>query len=131
MARSAEIPPMPFVLSLKILLRISSSSNSSNAGFKPFKSVISGIVQEEEAGSGGRPKIPKPVRGAGVSARRVQNTGRGKEEILTLISYRFTNEEGEFSLTNLPHGNYRLNIQYPGLPMDENSFINFTIGTGL
>lgn len=104
--------------------------------FKPSpasgRGQISGLVQEEEeAGSGGRTKLPKPVKQVGVSARRVQNTGRGQEEVLTLIAYVFTNENGEFSLGNLPTGNYRLNIQYPGYPMDEKSFITFTIGTGL
>lgn len=94
---------------------------------------ISGVVQEEEtnSGGGGRTKLPKPVKQVGVSARRVQNTGRGQDEILTLVAYVFTNDDGEFSLPNLPTGNYRLNIQYPGYPMDEKSFINFTIGTGL
>lgn len=95
--------------------------------------VISGYLEEDD-GTGGRteePYAPKRVSGAGVSARRVENTGRGKEEeILTLVSYVFTNENGEFSLNNLPEGDYRLNIQYPGYPMDETSFITISIGTG-
>jgi hypothetical protein len=73
----------------------------------------------------------KRIGGAGVSARKVERTGRGKEEIvLTLIAHQFTNEEGEFRFTHLAVGEYRLNIQYPGYPMDESSDINITIGEG-
>jgi hypothetical protein len=91
---------------------------------------ISGFL-EEEVEESGRMKKPARVSSAGVSARRVENTGRSKEEVLTLVAYVFTNEDGEFSLSNLPTGEYRLNIQYPGYPMDENSFLTIPIGTAL
>jgi hypothetical protein len=98
------------------------------------RGIISGVLQEDD-GTGGRTdevQKPKKVQDAGVAARRVQRGGRGMEdEILTLVSYVFTDEEGEFSLTNLPEGEYRLNIQYPGYPMDTTSFVTITIGSGL
>ncbi len=87
---------------------------------------ISGYIDEEV--ENGRTKVTKKVSGAGVSARRVQQGGRGKEEILTLVAFVFTNDDGEFNLSGLPQGDYRLNIQYPGYPMNENSFITITIG---
>jgi hypothetical protein len=90
---------------------------------------ISGFLEEDDGT--GRVKKPKRVSNAGVSARRVENTGRGKEEILTLVAYVFTDTNGEFTLPNLPTGSYRLNIQYPGYPMDETSFITIQIGTSL
>lgn len=90
---------------------------------------ISGFIEEDDGT--GRSKKPKRVSSAGVTARRVEDTGRGKEEILTLVAYVFTNENGEFTLPDLPVGNYRLNIQYPGYPMDETSFITIPIGTAL
>jgi|GEM_PF-4370724 len=93
--------------------------------------VIDGYVVEEVTDSGGRPHAPKRVANAGVSVRRVESSGRGKEEVLTLVSYVFTNENGEFEFTNLPVADYRLNIQYPGYPMDETSFITIPIGTNL
>jgi hypothetical protein len=96
------------------------------------RGVISGTFEEDVPDeTGGRTKRPKPVRNAGVSARRVQNTGRGKEEILTLVAYVFTDENGEFTLPNLPTGTYRINIQYPGYPMDNSSDITLVIGSGL
>ncbi len=90
---------------------------------------IAGFLEEEVPD--GRAMKPKRVAGAGVSVRRVENTGRGKGEVLTLVAYVFTDENGEFTLPNLSPANYRLNIQYPGYPMDETSFITVPIGTGL
>jgi hypothetical protein len=90
---------------------------------------ISGYLEEDDGT--GRVKKPKRVSNAGVSARRVENTGRGKEEILTLVAYVFTDANGEFTLPNLPTGTYRLNMQYPGYPMDETSFVTIQIGTAL
>jgi Leucine-rich repeat (LRR) protein len=95
------------------------------------KGIISGFVEEDDGTGNGRTKKPQRVSSAGVSARRVENTGRGKEEILTLVAYVFTNENGEFEITNLALGEYRLNIQYPGYPMDEKSFVTVPIGNAL
>lgn len=96
------------------------------------RGLISGTLEEDvPSGSGGRTQLPKPVKQVGVSARRVQNTGRGKEEILVLVAYVFTDDEGKFSLPNLPTGTYRLNFQYPGYPMDETSDVTLVIGEAL
>lgn len=88
--------------------------------------LLFGFVQEENGT--GRTEKTKRVGGAGVSARRAQGTGRGNE-VFEIVAYVFTNDDGEFSIAGLPPGNYRFNVQYPGYPMDENSFIDFTIGT--
>lgn len=94
--------------------------------------VISGVLEEDiEDTNTGRTKGTKRVAGAGVSARRVQNAGRGKEEVLILVAYVFTDEEGEFTINNLPPAEYRINIQYPGFPMDEKSFLTIPIGNAL
>ena len=96
------------------------------------RGVISGYLEEDD-GSGRltEEQRAKRVSGAGASVRRVENVGRGQEEKLTLVAYVYTDENGEFSLPNLPTGNYRLNLQYPGYPMDPNSFITIPIGSGL
>lgn len=93
---------------------------------------ISGYLQEDD-GTGRVEGIEKNKRvaRAGVSARRVERTGRTKGEILTLVAYVFTDENGEFTLPNLPTGEYRINFQYPGYPMDETSYTTITIGTAL
>jgi hypothetical protein len=104
------------------------------AAFKPLPptgdGIINGIVQEDDGTSGRQSEAManKRVAGAGVSARKVERGGRAKEETLTLISYVFTNDNGEFSMTDLPEGDYRMNIQYPGYPMDTTSDVTITIG---
>lgn len=91
---------------------------------------IGGFLEEDD-GTGTRTERTKRVGGAGVTARRTEGTGRGKDVVYVLVGYTFTNEDGEFEFPDLPQGQYRLNIQYPGFPMDSTSFIDFTIGTGL
>jgi len=99
---------------------------------KPSESLtgtgeIAGIVQEDD-GTGSRTEKTRRVGGAGVSARRAQGAGRGNE-LGELVAYVFTDDEGYFSMPGLPPGVYRINIQYPGYPMDPNSFIDIPIGT--
>ncbi len=88
---------------------------------------LSGYLEEDDGA--GRVERTKRVGGAGVTARRAQGTGRGEETIYEVISYVETDEDGEFSMPELPNGQYRLNIQYPGFPMDESSFVEFTISS--
>lgn len=93
---------------------------------------ISGYLEEDDGnGRLSETQRARRIEGAGVSVRRVERTGRGKEEILVLVAYVFTDENGEFMLPNLPPAEYRLNIQYPGYPMDESSFITIPVGTAL
>jgi hypothetical protein len=93
---------------------------------------ISGYLQEDDGtGRGQDVQKSRPIAKAGVSARRIERTGRTKDEILTLVVYVFTNENGDITLPNLPTGEYRLNFQYPGYPMDETSYTTITIGTAL
>jgi hypothetical protein len=92
--------------------------------------VISGFLEEQVLGTG-RIQTAKRVSGAGASVRRVEAAGKPTAEKLTLVAYVFTNEQGEFNIPELPKGEYRLNIQYPGYPMDDKSFITIPIGDGL
>jgi hypothetical protein len=91
--------------------------------------VILGFFEEDDAG--GRTEKNKRVRSSGASLRRVERTGRAAEVILTLIAHTFTNEDGEFVFSKLDPALYRLNLQYPGYPMDTTSYIVIEVGTGL
>jgi Leucine-rich repeat (LRR) protein len=93
------------------------------------KGIIKGTVFDLD--NSGRLDKQKRVAGCGASVRKVEQVNRTEAEKLTLVAYVFSNENGEFTLPELPTGDYRLNIQYPGYPMDVNSFINITIGEGL
>ncbi|CAE7297754.1 unnamed protein product, partial [Symbiodinium microadriaticum] len=74
------------------------------------------------------------VKKAGCSLRRKTQGGGGRGENETdeyeLVAYVETDDNGRFSFENIPDGEYRLNIQYPGVPMDESTNIDFIIGAG-
>jgi hypothetical protein len=94
------------------------------------KGVVTGILEEDRPGGRVDETLARGrVSGATVSVRRVQSAGRTQNETLTLVATAVTDAQGNFTLPNLPPAKYRLNIQYPGYPMDPNSFINFDIGT--
>lgn len=94
------------------------------------RGAISGYLQEDDGtGRVYDTEKNKRIARAGVSARRVERAGRTKGETLILVAYVFTDENGEFNLPNLPEGEYRINFQYPGYPMDETSYTTVTIGT--
>lgn len=81
----------------------------------------------EEIPDDGRIEKKSKVKDAPVSVRRVDESGRGSDTELVLIDYTYTDEEGKFFFDNLIAAEYLLNIQYPGYPMDETSFINIPI----
>lgn len=70
-------------------------------------------------------------RAANVRAHVRRRTTGGREledPQYVLIASVLTNENGEFDIPNLPPGFYRINFEYPGIPMDQNSFVEFEIG---
>lgn len=91
--------------------------------------IIEGYLQEEIDDASGRVMAKKRVSRAGVSIRRTERSSRGKE--FELVAYTFTDENGEFKFPDLAPGNYILNIQYPGYPMDPTSDINIVVGEKL
>lgn len=93
---------------------------------------ITGTVYETLPEPGGKMNVTARVGKAATTVRRVERAGRDDSETLTLVDYLFTNDDGEFNFTKLDGGEeYRLNIQYPGYPMDETSFITIPVGTTL
>jgi hypothetical protein len=85
---------------------------------------LTGFLQEETV-SEGRLLSRRRVGGAGVSVSRSTGVRKGLEENFQLYFYTYTDDEGEFAMEKLPNGRYRINIQYPGIPMDKDSFIQF------
>ncbi|QSE95889.1 T9SS type A sorting domain-containing protein [Fulvivirga lutea] len=91
---------------------------------------VAGFVEEElDQGNdpGGRINARGRVSGAGVTMRRARETGKGEETVYDLVDYVFTNENGEFFFENLPVADYRINIQYPGYPMDNETDVDIVI----
>ncbi len=82
-----------------------------------------------------RVQTRRKVKRAGCSLRRRRRAtgGRGANEAedeYELIAYKETDDNGRVTFGDLPDGDYRLSIEYPGIPMDPNSFIEFKIGEG-
>ncbi|MEQ9376180.1 MAG: FG-GAP-like repeat-containing protein [Imperialibacter sp.] len=71
----------------------------------------------------------KRVAGAGVSLSRQRFRAKGNEFDYDFVAYTVTDEEGNFSFGTLPDDTYLINIQYPGVPMDQSSDILLTLGT--
>ena len=87
---------------------------------------------DESSESGSRIEARRRVKKAGCSLRR-RVTGGGRtdqDDEYELVAYVESDENGNFSFNNIPDGEYRLNIQYPGVPMDESTAIDFVIGGG-
>ena len=92
--------------------------------------LIFGILEEEFPDEeDARIDARRRRSGTRVHARARSRSGRGdQDDEYILIASVETNENGEFALPNLPEGQYRINFEYPGVPMDPNSFIEFEIG---
>ncbi|HCX25028.1 MAG TPA: hypothetical protein DHN29_24155, partial [Cytophagales bacterium] len=79
----------------------------------------------------GRIDARRKVKRAGCSIRRFVPKGRtdqDEEGEFELIAYVESDDEGKFKIENIPAGLYRFNIEYPGIPMDEDSYVEFEIG---
>ena len=81
---------------------------------------------------GGRIYARRRVQRAGCGFNRARFINRGEDDdvVFELIYYTLTNENGEFVAENLPDGIYRIQIEYPGVPMDPNTFVEFELGGG-
>ncbi|WP_421896530.1 cadherin domain-containing protein [Marinoscillum sp.] len=89
-----------------------------------LESDFEDIIGEEDERIDSRRKVKR----AGCSMRRFVRAGRTEEDIYELYAYVESDDEGVFNFEGIPEGKYLLNIQYPGVPMDPNSDIEFIIG---
>lgn len=87
-------------------------------------------VADEE--NGGRIEARRKVKRAACSIRRFTRGGRGNQDdeegTYELYAYVESDDEGNFTFTDIEEGEYKLNIEYPGVPMDEDSDIFFEVG---
>ncbi|HCX20516.1 MAG TPA: hypothetical protein DHN29_01290 [Cytophagales bacterium] len=95
---------------------------------------VSGTAESDFEETSGRINARRKVKRAGCSVRRFVPKGRtsqdDEEGTYELYAYVQSDDEGRFEFTNLEDGTYRFNIEYPGIPMDEDSYVEFTIGEG-
>ena len=98
----------------------------------PDANEIVGIVEidDDDFPSNGRSLARRRVKRAGCAFNRARFVDRGEDDVVfELIAYVETDEDGQFRQPNLPDGLYRINIEYPGIPMDPNSFVEFELGS--
>ncbi len=110
-----------------------------NEPVDPEGATVNGTVEsdfedEEIGGEDERINARRKVKRAGCSVRRFVPRGRtGQEEEdgdYVLYAYVQSDDEGRFEFTGLEDGKYRFNIEYPGIPMDPESYVEFTVGEG-
>lgn len=90
----------------------------------------SDVPDEELVDEESRVLTRKRVKGAGVSLSRQRFRAKGTEDEVyyEFVAYTVTDENGEFSFGSLPDDTYLINIQYPGVPMDQSSELLLTLG---
>ncbi|MEM7297274.1 MAG: T9SS type A sorting domain-containing protein [Bacteroidota bacterium] len=91
---------------------------------------VGGIIEEDFPEDDARVNTRRRAarRKCGLKRRRSGGrTGQDDDEF-ELIAYGETNDQGEFEYGFLPEGTYRFFVEYPGIPLDESSFVQFEIG---
>ena len=90
--------------------------------------LFSEVEDEIEAQDGLRILARRKVRKAACSMRKFKSTGRSLQEVETELAYYIeTDDEGYFNFTGVTPGKYLLNIEFPGVPMDPASEVEFEI----
>jgi hypothetical protein len=96
-----------------------------------FGVVESDLSDENILGeSGGKISSRRKVKKAACSMRRFKAQGRdNQDDVETEIAYYIeTDDEGFFNFEKVEEGRYLINIQFPGIPMDESASVEFVIG---
>ena len=97
-----------------------------NDGDGNVSGTIEEDFEEDEARINARRRAAK--RKCGLRRKRSGGrTGQDNDEF-ELIAYGETNDNGEFEYGFLPEGTYRFFVEYPGIPLDESSFVEFDVG---
>ncbi|MEL6557223.1 MAG: LamG-like jellyroll fold domain-containing protein [Bacteroidota bacterium] len=92
---------------------------------------VGGIFEEEfTEETDGRIEARRRVRRVGVALRRRRSSNRPQNDEFELVAYTQTDDEGQFAFDNLPSGVYRISFEFPGIPLDLNSFVEFEIPEG-
>lgn len=91
--------------------------------------IFTDFPEDEE----GRIEARRRVRRVGVALRRRRSSGRVDNDFddFDLVAYTETDDNGEFAFDNLPPGTYRIFIEFPGIPLDPDSFSEFVLGEDL
>ncbi|MEP0985692.1 LamG-like jellyroll fold domain-containing protein, partial [Ekhidna sp.] len=88
------------------------------------------LIEEDFEEEGGRIDARRRAAKRKCGLRRKRSGGRigQDDDDFELIAYGETDDNGEFQFGFLPQGTYRFFVEYPGIPLDESSFVEFEVG---
>ncbi|MEP0936598.1 MAG: LamG-like jellyroll fold domain-containing protein, partial [Cyclobacteriaceae bacterium] len=88
------------------------------------------LIEEDFGEEGGRIDARRRAAKRKCGLRRKRSGGRigQDDDDFELIAYGETDDNGEFQFGFLPQGTYRFFVEYPGIPLDESSFVEFEVG---
>ncbi|MEQ9466760.1 MAG: LamG-like jellyroll fold domain-containing protein [Ekhidna sp.] len=89
------------------------------------------VLMEEDFGDeGGRVEARRRAAKRKCGLRRKRSGGRTgqDDDEFELIAYGETDDNGEFKFGFLPQGTYRFFVEYPGIPLDDASSVEFEVG---
>lgn len=90
---------------------------------------VSGSIDEDFSDEAGRIDARRRAARRKCGLRRKRSGGRiGQDDEFVLIAYGETDDNGEFKFGFLPEGTYRFFVEYPGIPIDQSSFVQFDVG---
>lgn len=90
--------------------------------------VLDIVVEEDFDDDGGKVFARRRAAGRKCGLKKRRSGGRQDDEVFELVAYGETDENGEFQFGQLPEGVYRFFVEYPGIPLDESSFVQFEVG---
>ncbi|SNS48843.1 Repeat domain-containing protein [Ekhidna lutea] len=88
------------------------------------------LIEEDFGETSGRIDARRRAAKRKCGLRRKRSGGRTgqDDDDFELIAYGETDQNGEFKFGSLPEGVYRFFVEYPGIPLDESSFVQFEVG---
>ena len=90
------------------------------------------VVIEEDFGDdeGSRIDARRRAKKRKCGLRRKRSGGRVEQDDdeFELFAYGETDDNGQFRFGFLPEGTYRFFVEYPGIPLDASSFVEFEVG---
>ena len=91
--------------------------------------TLSVEMEEDFGDDAGRIDARRRVAKRKCGLRRKWSGGRIEQgDDFVLIVYGETNDNGEFQFGFLPQGTYRFFVEYPSIPVDDSSFVEFEVG---
>lgn len=88
------------------------------------------VLMEEDFGDGsGRIDARRRAAKRKCGLRRKRTGGRtGQDDEFELVAYGETDDNGQFKFGFLPQGTYRFFVEYPGIPLNDASSVQFEVG---